>query len=45
MAISSSLFELGIDGVMDDLRNEEGRTLILKKHLYLEIGEYNTSKH
>lgn len=35
MAISSSLFELGIDGVMDALRNEEGRTLILKEAFIL----------
>ncbi len=35
MAISSSLFELGIDGVMDALRNEEGRALILKEAFIL----------
>ncbi|MDB0439472.1 N-acyl-D-amino-acid deacylase family protein [Clostridioides difficile] len=35
MAISSSLFELGMDGVMDALRNEEGRALILKEAFIL----------
>lgn len=53
MVILFSLFELGIDGVMDVFRNEEGRIFILKEVfifgdrgsiIFLNIKDINMEK-